>query len=107
MHPQTIKPPPPCLIVGLTFRSSRSLTSLNQPHDLPSELNRFIFDSSENITRFQSSSAQFLCSLAHSSLALIFFLLSEVFFFFSPALRPQLLSALATVLLSTWILWTS
>jgi hypothetical protein len=58
MHPQTIIDPPPCFTVWWTCWGPTQSQSPIQHHDLPFELNLFIFVLSLKITRFQSSMVQ-------------------------------------------------
>jgi hypothetical protein len=68
MQPQTITLPPPCLTVGLTVLGPSGSPGILQQRCLPSESNRWILDSSEKITRFQSSTVHFAWCLAKANL---------------------------------------
>ena len=59
MHPQIITDPPPCFTVWWTCWGPTRPPSPIQHHDLPFDINLFIFVSSLKITHFQSSMVQF------------------------------------------------
>lgn len=98
--------PPPCLTVGLTCLDLTVSPSRIQAQVRPSELKRFIFVSSDQITRFQSSNVQCAWALHQASLFPTFFWLSMGFFFFSSEPNPAFLKALRTVSGLTLIPWS-
>src|SRR5271163_1538723 len=92
MHPQIIKFPPPCFTVFETCCEMMPPTLLQDffhTHFRPSEPRRLIFVSSENITRFQSSSVQCWYLTANAYRCLIWVALSNGFFCFTADFIPS------------------
>src|SRR5947209_3065546 len=89
--------PPPCLTVCLTVRRSCPSILRTQHQERPSELNLFIFVSSDHTTRSHSAIVQNLWCFANASLSAIFFFESNGFETLTDASKPASKSARRTV----------
>src|SRR5947207_1491525 len=115
MQPHIIRLPPPCLAVPLTWRSVSLLPSCFHTQLSPSDPIRLTFVSSDQTTRFQSSTVQCWCCKANSRRWWVCLGKSRGFFLctaFSPSsFRPRrtvwALTFLLVTSLSCRVSWTA